>query len=135
MAPVGTSGDLSGQLIPAEEKVKDVPNVVCVIRDETTIEWRNNKIVQNLPGNTTIKQFFKIVSEQSKYVNGSFLVAYQKPCDKGQSNEEIMLDESSESSLNEIVGEDRGKRSHFLIKQKDNKDPVRIKTSIQPEVS
>ncbi len=112
-------------LVPVNNKEGDSTSIVCVIRDETTVNWRSSRIVQSLPDNTNMVSLYKIVAEKANYVKNSFLLAFLKPASDGQTEEEIILDDKCDTTLREVVGDNPGKRSNFNIKSREGMDPIK----------
>lgn len=116
---------LMGLMPRKEAEGEERENIVCVIRDETTIDWKSNKIVINLDRKTTMMKLYKIVAEKANYIVDSFLLSLLKPSNDKKEEEEVVLTDSSETTLNEAVGDVKTKRSNFILKCKNGKNPIR----------
>eukprot|EP00794_Sanderia_malayensis_P012688 gene12688-13990_t len=97
-------------------------NVVCVIKNYTESA---NEIIRNLSDDTNMVTFYDIVAEGANYVRDSFLLTFSKPCSDGQTCEDILLDDKSNVTLRDIVGDKPGRRSYFLIKSRNGKEPIK----------
>lgn len=119
--------EISMGLIPVGKKETEerARNIVCVIRDETTVDWKSNKITLNLSDETAMVNFYKFIAEKANYVKGTFLVAFLKPSPDLKTDEEIVLDDNCDTTLGEVVGEKTQKTNNFVIKSKDGLDPVK----------
>ena len=118
--------EISMGLIPVGKKeIERTRNIVCVIRDETTIDWKSNKIVFSLNDETTMVNFYKFIAEKANYVKDTFLVAFLKPSPDLKTDEEIVLDDQCDTTLGEVVGEKPQKTNNFVIKSKNGLDPVK----------
>ena len=116
-----------------EDEIDKRDNIVCIIRDETSSDWRSVQIVINLDKRTTMMKLYKIVAEKANYVLESFSLSFLKPSADGKTQEEVILKDSSETTLDNVVGDVKAKTNNFLIKAKNGKGPV--KRIQQPVVS
>ena len=114
------------ELVPTSSKGRQSSaNVVCIFRDETTIDWKSNRIVQSLEDDTTMVKLYKIVAEKANYIKDTFLLAFLKASPDSQTDEEIILDDKCDTTIREVIGSNDSKKQNFLIKAKDGKDPIK----------
>ena len=109
-------------LMPVERKEteSDVQrNIVCVI------EGQGEKHIINLDKRTTVMKLYKIVAEKANYIVDSFMLLFMKTTSDGKSSEEVVLNNSYETNLGEVVGDAKSKTKNFVIKPKNGKGPVK----------
>ena len=116
---------LMSSLVPFEKRTNESKlKIVCVVKDETNADGNCREIVQNLCGDTSMMKFYEFIAETVGYVVQSFSLVFLKPTSDGKSFEEVILENESCTTLAEVVGKSKGKRSNFLIKRKNGKSPV-----------
>ena len=109
-------------LMPVERKETESDeqrNIVCVIENQ------GEKFVINLDKKTTVMKLYKIVAEKANYIVDSFMLLFVKTSSDGKSSEEVVLNNSHERNLGEVVGNAKSKTKNFLIKPKNGKGPVK----------
>ncbi|KAK2563668.1 Ubiquitin carboxyl-terminal hydrolase 47 [Acropora cervicornis] len=111
--------------VPVENaNPSDEPTVLCIIKDETTSDWKNSKHTINLPASTPVQELITHAAKEAKYVEDSFLLVWSKP----QGNEEILLNAYKDKTLQEVGLVSNGKKNSFLIKDKDGVQPTKNKS-------
>ncbi|XP_015770740.1 PREDICTED: ubiquitin carboxyl-terminal hydrolase 47-like [Acropora digitifera] len=112
------------EVVPVENaNPSDEPTVLCIIKDETTSDWKNSKHTINLPASTPVQELIAHAAKEAKYVEDSFLLVWSKP----QGNEEILLNAYKDKTLQEVGLVSNGKKNSFLIKDKDGVQPTKNK--------
>lgn len=112
------------EVVPVENaNPSDEPTVLCIIKDETTSDWKNSKHTINLPASTPVQELITHAAKEAKYVEDSFLLVWSKP----QGNEEILLNDYKDKTLQEVGLVSNGKKNSFLIKDKDGVQPTKNK--------
>lgn len=115
------------EVVPVENaSPSDEPTVLCIIKDETTSDWKHSKHTINLPASTPIQQLITHVAKEAKYVEDSFLLVWSTP----HGNEEIVLNACKEKTLQEVGLVSNGKKNSFLIKDKDGVQPTKTKVCV-----
>ena len=94
-------------------------NIVCVVDAE------GEKFVINLDRKTTVMKLYKIVAEKANYMLDSFLLLFLKTSNDGKSSEEVILDNSHETTLGDVVGGVKSKTKDFAVKPKDGKTLIK----------
>ena len=113
--------------VPVENaNPSDEPTVLCIIKDETTSDWKNSKHTINLPASTPVQELITHAAKEAKYVEDSFLLVWSKP----QGNEEILLNAYKDKTLQEVGLVSNGKKNSFLIKDKDGVQPTKNKVCV-----
>ena len=114
------------EIVPVENACpSEEPTVLCIIKDETTTDWKHSKHSINLPASTLIQQLITHVAKEANYVEDSFLLVWSKP--HGEDSEGIVLNANKERTLQELGLASNGKKNNFLIKDKDGAQPVKSK--------
>lgn len=103
----------------------DEPTVLCIIKDETTADWKHSKHNVNLPASSLVQELYSHVAKQVNYVEDSFLLVWSKPV--GGSSEEVVLNSERNKTLQEVGLASNGKKNNFLIKDKDGVQPTKSK--------
>lgn len=103
----------------------DEPTVLCIIKDETTADWKHSKHSVNLPASTQIQQLISHVAKEVKYEEDSFLLVWKKG--QGGSTEEVVLNAEKNKTLQEVGLASNDIKNHFLVKDKDGVQPTRSK--------
>lgn len=111
----------------------DEPTVLCIIKDETTADWKHGKQTVNLPASTLIEQLIAHVAKEVKYAEDSFLLVWSKP--QGANYEEVVLNAEKNKTLQEVGLASNGKRNHFLVKDKDGVQPTKSKDDTDDTLS
>ena len=120
----------SKEVVPVENNgPADEPKVLCIIKDETTTDWKRSKHTVNLPASTLVKELYSYVAKEVNYVEDTFLLVWNKSLVEG--NEEVVLNGEKNRTL-QAVGltlSTNGKKNNFLIRDKDNLQPKKGKVS------
>lgn len=103
----------------------DEPTVLCIVKDETTADWKNNKHTINLPASTLVQELYSHVAKQVSYVEDTFLLVWNKLL--GESNEEVILNAEKNKTLQEVGLASNGQKNNFLVKDKDGIQPTKSK--------
>ena len=114
--------DLLLALMPVETKEAESEkqrNIVCVVATDA------EKITINLDRRTTVMKFYKIVADKANYVLDTFVLLFLKASTDGKSSEEVLLQNSHDTTLDKVVGNANSKPKHFVVKSKDGTGPVK----------
>ena len=121
------------QAVPVNDEPLDARNdVVCIVQNEINIDSGPSKYHVNLPRSTSVLDLYKRTGEQFGYELDSFLLVW-KNTKTGQDNEEEMvLKEGIENlTLEDFCKPPEKKKQRFFLRQKNNVNPIRIKTGTQ----
>lgn len=122
------------EIVPVENACpSEEPTVLCIIKDETTTDWKHSKQSINLPASALIQQLITHVAKETNYVEDSFLLVWSKP--HGEDSEGIVLNANKERTLQELGLASNGKKNNFLIKDKDGAQPVKSKEDTDDIIS
>lgn len=121
------NGNSSTAVVAIEEtNVAEEPKVLCIVTDETNVEWKQNRYTVNLPASSFVNSFYNDVAEHFQYVKGTFLLVWVKPLTGGTGNtDEVVLNGVGDITLQEFGLGSNSRRNNFLVKQKDNSDPLK----------
>lgn len=118
----------SKEVVPVENNgPADEPKVLCIVKDETTPDWKHSKHTINLPASTLVKELYSHVAKESNYVEDTFLLVWNKSL--GEGTEEIVLNGEKNKTLQAVGLATNGKKNNFLIRDKDNLQPKKGKVS------
>lgn len=118
----------SKEVVPVENDcAADEPKVLCIIKDETTADWKHSKHTVNLPASTLVKELYSHVAKEANYVEDTFLLVWNKGLTDGR--EEIVLNEEKNKTLQEVGLAANSKKNSFLIRDKDGVQPTKGKVS------
>ena len=119
------------QAVPVSNKVSDSrPDVVCIVQDDTVVDWKSSKFHINLPRSTKVHELYLHTGKEFKYEENSFLLVWSRTV-SGQ-NEEVELKDGLENMTLEDVGlPPEKKKQRFYLRQKDGCRPVPTKQGIQ----
>lgn len=116
----------SKEVVPVENDcAADEPKVLCIVKDETTADWKHSKHTVNLPASTLVKELYSHVAKEVNYVEDTFLLVWNKGLVDGR--EEIVLNEEKNKTLQEVGLAANGKKNNFLIRDKDGVQPTKGK--------
>lgn len=115
----------SKEVVPVEND--EEPTVLCIVKDETTVDWKHNRQTVTLPASTLVKELYSYVAKQVSYVEDTFLLVWNKLVSGG--NEEVVLNEQKTKTLQEVGLAANGKKNNFIIKDKDGVQPKKTKVS------
>ncbi|KAJ7383604.1 Ubiquitin carboxyl-terminal hydrolase 47 [Desmophyllum pertusum] len=116
----------SKEVVPVENDCHtDEPTVLCIVKDATTVDWKNSRHTVNLPASTLVKELYCHVAKQVNYVEDTFDLVWSKSLEDG--TEEIVLNGEKTKTLQEIGLAANGKKNNFLIKDKDGVQPKKAK--------
>ena len=122
------NGNSSTAVVAVQETcAAEEPKVLCIVTDETNIEWNRNRYTVNLPASSLVNSFYGDVAENFHYVKDTFLLVWQRCYGNGET-EELILNGVGDVTLQDFGLVSNAKRNHFLVKQKDGSDPVKITT-------
>ena len=116
----------SKEVVPVENNgPADEPKVLCIVKDETTTDWKHSKHTVNLPASTLVKELYSYVAKAVNYVEDTFLLVWNKSL--GEGNEEVVLNGEKNKTLQAVGLElaSNGKKNNFLIRDKDNLQPTK----------
>lgn len=106
--------------------VAEEPKVLCIVTDETNVEWTNHRYTVNLPASSLVNSFYSDVAEHFKYVKDTFLLVWIKPSPSGEEEtEDLVLNGAGDITLQEFGLVSNSRRNNFLVKQKNGIDPVK----------
>lgn len=108
-----------------ESSHADEALVLCIIQDETNVDWKNAKYTVNLPASSSVEDLINHVSKEANYVVDSFLLVWTNS--SKVEDKEIPLNGITDKSLADfglLVG---GKKNKFLLKVKDGEEPKKLK--------
>ena len=114
--------DLLLALMPVETKEAESEkqrNIVCVI------EINAEKSTITLDRRTTVMKLYKIVADKANYVLDTFVLLFLKTSSDGKSSEEVLLQNSHDTTLEKVVGSSDSKPKYFAVKSKDAAGPVK----------
>lgn len=118
----------SKEVVPVEDNcAADEPKVLCIVKDETTADWKHSKHTVNLPASTLVKELYSHIAKEVNYVEDTFLLVWNKSPADG--NEEIVLNGEKNKTLQEVGLAANGKKNSFLIRDKDGLQPKKAKVS------
>jgi len=118
----------SKEVVPVDNNgAADEPKVLCIVKDETTTDWKRNLHTVNLPASTLVKELFSYVAKAVNYVEDTFLLVWNKIVVEG--NEEVVLNGEKDRTLQDVGLATNGKKNNFLIRDKDNLQPTKTKVS------
>lgn len=103
----------------------DEPLVLCIIHDETTIDWQNAKYTVNLPASSSVEDLINHISKEANYVADSFLLVWTNS--SKDEEKEIPLNGITDKSLEDFGFFVGGKKNKFLLKAKDGEEPRKLK--------
>lgn len=115
----------SKEVVPVEND--EEPTILCIVKDETTVDRKQNNHTVNLPASTLVKDLYAYVAKQVSYVEDTFLLVWNKFI--GGGNEEVVLNDEKAKTLQEVGLAANGKKNNFLIKDKDGEQPKKTKVS------
>lgn len=101
----------------------DKVKYTCVVKDETQTNWSKQSTVFSLPFDCEVGRLCSETAKQLGYQEGSFLLVWEKADNVEQ--QEIELDEHSKQTLLDLGLNE--KRNRFLVKDKHEKPPVKVK--------
>ena len=101
----------------------DEPTVLCIVKDETTSDWKHSNHTVNLPASTLVQELYSHVAKQVNYVEDSFLLVWCKS--QGGTTEEVVLNAERNKTLQEVGLASNGKRNNFSVKDKDGVQPTK----------
>lgn len=113
----------SKEVVPVEND--EEPTILCIVKDETTVDRKQNNHTVNLPASTLVKDLYAYVAKQVSYVEDTFLLVWNKFI--GGGNEEVVLNDEKAKTLQEVGLAANGKKNNFLIKDKDGEQPKKTK--------
>ena len=105
----------------------DEPTVLCIVKDETTANWKHNTHTVNLPASTLVHELYSHVAKQVNYEEDSFLLVWCNTAGGGSSEDEVILNAEKNKSLQEVGLASNGKKNNFLLKDKDGVQPRKSK--------
>ena len=118
----------SKEVVPVENNgPADEPKVLCIVKDETTTDWKHSNHTVNLPASTLVKELYSYVAKEVNYVEDTFLLVWNKSL--GEGNEEVVLNGEKNRTLQAVGLAINGKKNNFLIRDKDNLQPKKGKVS------
>ncbi|KAM7428691.1 Ubiquitin carboxyl-terminal hydrolase 47 [Porites harrisoni] len=109
----------------------DEPTVLCIVKDETTANWKHNSHTVNLPASTPVHELYSHVAKQVNYEEDSFLLVWCNTAGGGSSEDEVVLNTEKNKSLQEVGLASNGKKNNFLLKDKDGVQPRKSKESTE----
>ncbi|XP_078360034.1 ubiquitin carboxyl-terminal hydrolase 47-like isoform X2 [Oculina patagonica] len=124
----------SKEVVPVENDcAADEPKVLCIVKDETTSDWKHSKHTVNLPASTLVKELYSHVAKEVNYVEDTFLLVWNKSPTDG--NEEIVLNGEKNKTLQEVGLAANGKKNNFLIRDKDGVQPTKAKDDTDDSIT
>lgn len=118
----------SKEVVPVDNNgAADEPKVLCIVKDETTTDWKRSLHTVNLPASTLVKELYSYVAKAVNYVEDTFLLVWNKILVEG--NEEVVLNGEKDRTLQDVGLVTNGKKNNFLIRDKDNLQPKKTKVS------
>ena len=122
------NGNSSTAVVAVEQtNVAEEPKVLCIVTDETNVEWTKNRYTVNLPASSLVNSFYNDVAKHFQYVTDTFLLVWVKPSQSGDGlTEDLVLNGVGDITLQEFGLVSNSRRNNFLVKQKSGTDPVKI---------
>lgn len=124
----------SKEVVPVEHNgAADEPKVLCIVKDETTTDWKRSQHTVNLPASTLVKELYSHVAKEVNYVEDTFLLVWNKTL--GEGNEEVVLNGEKNRTLQDVGLATNGKKNNFLIRDKDNLQPKKGKNETDDTIT
>lgn len=119
--------DTSSALVPVNDNNSaNDSNVLCIVKDETSVEWATQTITVKLASSSPVQELVSYVSKEANYTEDSFLLVWVNSYQIEKDGKEVVLNEIKDTSLAELGLSIDGK-NRFMIKQKDGVDPQKLR--------
>ena len=104
------------------ESCADKVKYVCVVKDETQIDYNKQKVVFSLAYDCDVRELCCETARRMKYQEETYLLVWEKG--DNVTVVEVVLDWNSSQSLMDLGLNE--KRNTFLVREKDGKQPVTV---------
>ena len=104
------------------ESCADKVKYVCVVKDETQIDYNKQKVVFSLAYDCDVRELCCETARRMKYQEETYLLVWEKA--DNVTVVEVVLDWNSSQSLMDLGLNE--KRNTFLVREKDGKQPVTV---------
>ena len=95
--------------------------ITLLLQDDTDSDWKKAYGSITLPQSTSIGVLYNEVSKQMKYVEGTFLLVWEK-----KTGEEEVLGENSSATMYEMQMYTKPAKTKLFVRQKDGVQPQQV---------
>ena len=100
------------------------PVITLLLQDDTDSDWKKAHDSINLPQSTSIGVLYNEVSKRMKYVEGTFLLVWEK-----KTGEEEVLGENSSATMYEMQMDTQPSKTKLYVRQKDGVQPQQLEVN------
>ena len=100
------------------------PVITLLLQDDTDSDWKKASASTNLPQSTSIGVLYNEVSKLMKYVEGTFLLVWEK-----KTGEEEVLGENSSATMYEMQMDTQPSKTKLYVRQKDGVQPQQLEVN------
>lgn len=122
--------DTTSALVPVNDSnANDAPNVLCIIKDETSVDWKfeQETITVKLSSSAPVQELVSYVSKEANYIEDSFLLVWVSLQQHEEDDKEVVLNDIDKEQTLADLGLSIEGRNRFLIKEKYGKEPQKLR--------